>query len=268
MGRLAEALGRAERERRAALVVYLCAGDPDLATTPRLIRAAAEAGADIIEVGMPFSDPTADGPVIQRASERALGRGTTLAGVFGAIREARASRELASVGVVLFGYYNPILSRGEAEVARQAKDVGVDGFLVVDLPPEEAGPLVAALRASELDFVPLVAPTTPDARVDAIARSAGPFLYYVSLTGVTGASAADLDAAAVRAREVRKRAGKPVAVGFGVKTPDDVRALAPHVDAVVVGSAMCQAIESAPTSDAAVAAVASLVRSLRAACGH
>lgn len=264
MSRLAQAFARAEREQRAALVVYLCAGDPDLAATPRLIRAAAEAGADVVEVGMPFSDPTADGPVIQRASERALAAGTTLQGVLGAIREARKTTDVA---VLLFGYYNPILSLGEARAASEAAEAGVDGFLVVDLPPEEAGSLAAELRQRGMDFVPLVAPTTPDARVDEIARVAGAFLYYVSLTGVTGA-ATDLRAAAKRARIVRERTGKPVAVGFGVKTPDDVRALAREVDAVVVGSAVCLAIESAANADAAVAAVSALVASLRAGCGR
>ena len=265
MGRLAQAFARAHGENRAALVAYLCAGDPDLATTTRLIRAAADAGADVIEVGMPFSDPTADGPVIQRASERALAAGTTLAGVFDAIRRVR---EDSDVAIVLFGYYNPILSRGEARAVAEASAAGVDGFLVVDLPPEEATTLTQFLRARDMDFVPLVAPTTADERVDVIARSADSFLYYVSLTGVTGAET-DLRAAARRAIAVRTRTHKPVAVGFGVKTPADVRAIAAGaggVDGVVVGSAICTAIEAAASPDAAVAAVSALVASLRSAC--
>src|SRR5262249_44734915 len=184
--RLSEAFARAAREKRAALIVYLCAGDPDLETTSELMLAAIEAGADIIEVGMPFSDPTADGPVIQRASERALRAGTSFDGVLAAVRRVRAKSE---AGLVLFGYYNPILARGEAQAVAAAKAAGIDGFLVVDLPPEEAGPLCAELDRHGLDLVPLVAPTTPDARVDLIARVAGSFLYYVSLTGVTGAKA-------------------------------------------------------------------------------
>jgi tryptophan synthase alpha chain len=262
MSRLAEAFARAKREDRAALVIYLCAGDPDLATTVDLLKAAAEAGADVIEVGMPFSDPTADGPVIQRASERALASGTTLRGVFGAVRKLRDAHDVA---VVLFGYYNPLLAFGEDAVAAAAAEAGVDGFLVVDLPPEEAGTLVPALRAHSLDLVPLVAPTTPPSRVNRIAEVAGSFLYYVSLTGVTGAQA-DLERAAARAVEVRAATGKPVAVGFGVKTPDDVRRVAKQADGVVVGSAVCQAIEAARTPQAAVTAVRELVRSLRAAC--
>lgn len=262
MSRLREAFTRAGGEKRAALVVYLCAGDPDLATSERLVVAAAKAGADIVEVGVPFSDPTADGPVIQRASERALASGTTLRGVLDMIRRVR---QTCDVPVVLFGYYNPILSLGEERAVREAAEAGVDGFLVIDLPPEEAGSLVASLRAREMDFVPLVAPTTSDARVDAIARVADGFLYYVSLTGITGA-ATDLLEAARRAAAVRARTKKPVVLGFGVKTPADVRAVANEVDGVVVGSAVCSAIEATKAPDAAVEAVRSLVRELREAC--
>lgn len=263
MSRIAEAFARAKREQRAALVIYVCAGDPDLGTTFELIRAAAEAGADVIEIGMPFSDPTADGPVIQRAAERALRSGTTLRGVFDVVRKVRAVAP--EVGLVLFGYYNPLLAFGEQAVAEAAAKAGVDGFLVVDLPPEEAGTLLPALRAHALDFVPLAAPTTPDARMDRIAQLAGSFLYYVSLTGVTGAEA-DLERAAARAAAVRERTGKPVAVGFGIKTPEDVRRVAKLADGVVVGSAVCLTIEQAKTPAEAVANVRELVRSLRAAC--
>jgi tryptophan synthase alpha chain len=264
MTRLATAFTRAREEQRAALVIYLCAGDPDLETTERLILAAAEAGADIIEVGMPFSDPTADGPVIQRASERALRAGTTLPAVFDLVRRVR---ERSDVGIVLFGYYNPILALGEAKTAELAKRAGIDGFLVVDLPPEEAGSLLKALAVEALDFVPLIAPTTPESRVDLIAATAGSFLYYVSLTGVTGARA-DLEAAGARARELRARTKLPVAVGFGVKTTEDAHTLARHADGVVVGSAIVSVIEQAGGKDQAVARVRELVRSLRQACGR
>jgi tryptophan synthase alpha chain len=262
VGRLSEAFARARRENRPALVIYLCAGDPDIATSVRLMKAIAAAGADVIEVGVPFSDPTADGPVIQRASERALAAGTSLPVVLSAVKELRAETQ---VPVVLFGYYNPILAHGEAQVAADAARAGVDGFLVVDLPPEEAKPFVAAIRQHGMSFVPLIAPTTSDARCSLIAGCADEFIYYVSLTGVTGA-ATDLGAAAARAIEVGKRTGLPVAVGFGVKTPQDVQVLARRADGVVVGSAICVAIEQAATADAKVAAVTELVRSLRAAC--
>ena len=262
MSRISAAFARARAENRAALVVYVTAGDPDLPTTARLIVAAAEAGADIIEVGVPFSDPSADGIAIQRASERSLARGTSLRGVLGAVREARAQTECA---VLLFGYYNPILAYGEPRLVDDAKAAGVDGLLVVDLPPEACAPLRDPARAAGLDFVPLVAPTSTDARIDAAAAVASGFVYYVSLTGVTGAAAPDFAAASTRALQVRARTGLPVAVGFGVKTPDDVRQLAAHADGVVVGSAVVQLIESATSPDDAVARVRALVAALASA---
>jgi tryptophan synthase alpha chain len=263
MNRLSRAFERAAADDRAALVIYMCAGDPDLATTVRLMRAAAEAGADVIEVGVPFSDPTADGPVIQRASERALAAGTTVKGVLDAVRQLR--EEQPDVGVVLFGYYNPILAFGPQRLAREAAAAGVDGFLVVDLPPEESAELVGILRAEQLAFVPLVAPTTPDARMDTIAETADAFLYYVSLTGVTGAEA-NLAAAGDRAQALNQRTGKPVAVGFGVKTPADARQVASHAQGVVVGSAICLEIEAAADPDDAVRRVSELTAALRDGC--
>lgn len=265
MSRLRAAFERAEREQRAALVVYLCAGDPDLVTTEKLVLAAIDAGADVIELGVPFSDPTADGPVIQRASERALANGTTLAQSLAIAAKVRAQK--SDVGIVMFGYYNPILAYGEARLAADAKRSGVDGFLVVDLPPEEAGPLLGPLETEGLDFVPLVAPTTPDARIERIARTARSFIYYVSLTGVTGAEA-DLDAACVRAAALKARTGKPVAIGFGIKTPAHAKKVALKADGVVVGSAVCSAIEAAKSPDEAVNAVRALVSELRAACAR
>lgn len=258
-GRLREAFARAERESRAALVAYLCAGDPSLALTPRLLVAAAEAGADVLEVGVPFSDPTADGPTIQRASERALAAGATLAGVLDAIRAARAETD---VPIVLFGYYNPILRFGEARLASSAKEAGVDGLLVVDLPPEHASPLLEPLTAEGLDLVPLVAPTSPDARIRRASKVAGSFLYCVSMTGVTGSAGAPLEEAAERAAALRERTGRPVAVGFGVRTAEDVATVAARADGVVVGSAIVRAIEEADGDDAKVEAVRALVAEL------
>jgi tryptophan synthase alpha chain len=264
MSRLAGVFARAREENRAALIIYVCAGDPDIDTTVRLVQAAAEAGADAIELGMPFSDQTADGPVIQRASERALAKGTRMHDVLGA---ARRIREASDIGLVLFGYYNPILAYGEAELAAAAKQAGVDALLVVDLPPEEASPLLSQLKAQQLEFIPFVAPTTSPARIKNIVQSASSFLYYVSITGVTGAEA-NLDVAARRAAEVRSQTGLPVAVGFGVKTPDHARAVAMHADGVIVGAAVCSAIEAGKTPDDAVKNVRELVRSLRAACAR
>jgi len=252
MSRLDSAFGA----ERTALVIYLCAGDPSLEVTPDLIVAAAEAGADVIEVGMPFSDPTADGPTIQAASERALAGGATLTLVLGAVK---AARERTQVPIVLFGYYNPILHYGEAALAKDAADAGVDGLLVVDLPPEHAAPLLEPMREHGLDFVPLLAPTSTPARVAAAVSVAGSFIYYVSMTGVTGTAGAPLELASQRAAELAAETGKPVVVGFGVRTAEDVATVAAHADGVVVGSAVVRAIDG---SSDPVAAVTSIVSEL------
>jgi tryptophan synthase alpha chain len=263
MARISEAFAKAKAEGRAALVIYLCAGDPDLATTVRLVEAAAQAGADVIELGMPFSDPTADGPAIQRASERALKAGAHLAGVLDAVRQVRARG--VAVPILLFGYYNPILRYGEARLVDDAADAGADGVLVVDLPPEECASLREPIVRRGLDYVPLVAPTSTDARQRLASEQATAFVYYVSLTGVTGAASVDLADAALRARALQDAVGKPVAVGFGIKTPDDVRVVAQLADGAVVGSAIVRVIEDAPTPDAAVDGVRQLVAQLAAA---
>lgn len=259
MSRITAALERAAAEKRPALITYLCAGDPDLASTPDLVVAVAEAGADVVELGVPFSDPTADGAVIQRASERALRAGATLPGVLDAVRKARARTD---VPIVLFGYYNPLAARGETEVVREAKDAGVDGLLVVDLPPEECSVLRDPAVAAGLDWVPLVAPTSTPERVARVASVATSFVYVISLAGVTGAGHVDLERAAQRAAEVRAATDKKVALGFGIKTADDVRRTAPHVDGVVVGSALVTA-----NAEGGIPAAAALVRELRAALG-
>jgi tryptophan synthase alpha chain len=243
MSRIAAALARARDERRAALVAYVCAGDPSMEATIDVVRAIADR-VDVLELGVPFSDPTADGPTIQRAAERALASGATLERVLAAVESIRAS---SSIPIVLFSYYNPIFVAGEAALVERAHRAGVDGLLIVDLPPEESGSLRAAAIARGLDYVPLVAPTTATARQDAIAELATSFVYCISTTGVTGASA-DLESAARAAGELGRRASRPVALGFGIRTEADVRTVAPHVDAVVVGSAIVEAMagEGAP----------------------
>ncbi|MEZ4287072.1 MAG: tryptophan synthase subunit alpha [Polyangiales bacterium] len=258
MGRIADAITRANEENRAALVIYLCAGDPSLDVTEELVVAAAEAGADIIELGMPFSDPTADGVAIQRASKRALDHGATLRGVLETVARVRARTE---VPILLFGYYNPLLAYGEKLVVRDAKSVGADGFLVVDLPPEEASVLRAAIVDADMDFVPLVAPTSTDERVQLAADAATSFIYYVSMTGVTGAATHDLKEASVRAKQLQSKVGRPVALGFGVKTGADVSACAPNVSAIVVGSAIVTTIEQASDEAQAIKSVRQLVSS-------
>ncbi len=259
---IARAFESAAEEDRAALVIYLCAGDPDLETTVDLVAAAAEAGADVIELGVPFSDPTADGLAIQRASERALKAGTTLEGVLASVKKIR---ERTEVPILLFGYYNPLLAYGEERVVKDAKAAGVSGFLVVDLPPEECAPLHEPAVAVGMDFVPLVAPTSNDWRVEAAAEVATSFVYYVSLTGVTGAKAVALGDAAERAKALSRQVGRPVALGFGVKTPEDAAAVAAHADGVVVGSAVVNAAHEAEGKDAKVEAVRSLVSGLAGA---
>ena len=259
MGRIADAFEHARDENRAALVIYLCAGDPDLGTTADLVVAAAEAGADVIELGVPFSDPTADGPAIQRAAERSLQGGTTLAKVLDTVRTIRGRSD---VPILLFGYYNPILAYGEQKLAEDAAESGADGFLVVNLPPEESAGLRAPAVAKGLDFIPLVAPTSNPERIAKAAEAATSFIYYVSMTGVTGSKAVDLASASERAGALQRELGRPLAVGFGVKTQADVGTVAPHVDGVVVGSAVVRAIEDAASPEKAVASVRELVADL------
>jgi tryptophan synthase alpha chain len=259
VGRIADAFENARNENRAALLIYLCAGDPDLSATANLVVAAAEAGADVIELGVPFSDPTADGPAIQRAAERSLQGGTTLAKVLDTVR---LIRERTDVPILLFGYYNPILSYGEQKLVDDAAASGADGFLVVNLPPEESAGLREPAIARGLDFVPLVAPTSNPERIRQAAEAATSFIYYVSMTGVTGSKAADLASASERAGVLQRELGCPVAIGFGVKTKEDVCTVSPQVDGVVVGSAVVQTIEDAASLDEAVASVSALVSKL------
>lgn len=253
-------LRAAFEQDHAALVIYLCAGDPSIELTPALIVAAASAGADVVEVGMPFSDPTADGPTIQAASERALAGGATLKSVLDAVALAREQTE---VPIVLFGYYNPILRYGEARLAADAARAGVDALLVVDLPPEHAAPLIEPLGQHGLDFVPLLAPTSTPERVRAAAAVAGSFIYYVSMTGVTGTAGAPLARAAERAAQLSADTGKKVVVGFGVRSAEDVRTVAARADGVVVGSAVVKAVHEASEP---VAALRRVVSELASGC--
>jgi len=256
--RFAELKGRGE----LGLVAYLTAGDPTLEATERIVLAAAEAGADVIELGVPFSDPLADGPTIQRASERALRSGTTLAGVLALAARIRAK---ADVPLVLFSYFNPILQMGFEKFAAESAAAGADGVLVTDLTPEEASEFRSAVRARGLDTIFLAAPTSTDERLEKIAGVSSGFLYLISRTGVTGAREAlpeDLPALIRRARAVTSL---PIAVGFGISLPGHVSILGGLADAAVVGSALVTEIERAASADAAARAVAELVRSLKVA---
>ena len=264
MGRIADAFARARAEERAALVIYLCAGDPSLEASADLLVAAAEAGADVIELGVPFSDPSADGPAIQRASERALAGGASLRGILELVSAVRARTE---VPILLFGYYNPFLVYGEERVAADARAAGVDGFLVVDLPPEEAAVLRTPVVAAGLDWVPLVAPTSDTARVQLASDLATAFVDYVSMTGVTGSAASDLAGAARRSAALEQQTGKPFAVGFGVKTPEDVRTVSKSAAGVVVGSQVVRTIEASDTAEEARRRVTDLVASFAGSLG-
>ncbi len=265
MSRIARAFAKAKNEGRAALVVFVEAGDPDLATTRRLLPALAEARADVIELGIPFSDPLADGPVIQRACERALAAGTTLSLSLSTLAELRAAG--FETPVVIFSYANPILAMGEAEFAHRAAGAGADGVLVTDLPPEEGRPFASVLKSAKLDPVYLVAPTSPDERMRRAGSLSRGFLYVVSRAGTTGARRAlPVELPALVARVRRQVPRLPVAVGFGVSTPEQVRDVAALADGVVVGSAVVAAMEEARVSGRdPVEAASLLVRSLSAA---
>jgi tryptophan synthase alpha chain len=252
--------------RRKVLVAYLCVGDPSAEESVELARACVRAGADILELGVPFSDPTADGPAIARASQRSIAKGGGLEATLRAARAVRAAEP--DVGIVLFGYYNPLFVRGEERAAREAAEAGVDALLVVDLPVEESAPLRAAAKASGLGLVPLLAPTSSAERVAAVRESAArggtPFVYYVSVTGVTGAGAVDASGAGDRAASLRAELGLPVVVGFGIDSRAKARAAAARSDGAVVGTALVRAIEDGKTAPERMAAVEGLVRELRA----
>ncbi len=248
MSRIKKVLAAVEARGRKALIPYICAGDPYPALTVPLMHALVEAGSDVVELGVPFSDPMADGPVIQRASERALKHGVSLAGVLDMVLEFRKTDDLTPV--VLMGYANPVEHMGLEAFAARAKAAGVDGVLVVDYPPEECQAFVGAMRGSDLDPIFLLAPTSTDARIDAVARVASGYIYYVSLKGVTGSATLDVSEVARRIPHIKARASIPVGVGFGIRDGASAKAVAAVADAVVIGSRIIQEIEaSAPGSE-------------------
>jgi tryptophan synthase alpha chain len=261
MSRIADTFATLRARGEAGLVPFFTAGDPDVAVTRELVRAAVAEGADVIELGVPFSDPMADGPVLQRSAARAIAAGTTLHRVLALIAELRAD---VSVPIVLFGYYNPIFRYGVEALARDAAAAGADGVLCVDLPFEEAGPLRAAADASGLDLIALLAPTTPTARVRTIARHASGFLYFVSVLGVTGARGDLPPELPDMVARVRAITPLPVGVGFGVSCPEQAAWLARFADAVIVGSAIARLVEEGGAAGAP-ARVATFVGDLRRA---
>jgi tryptophan synthase alpha chain len=242
-----------------AFVAYLTAGDPGLDATPDCLRALVAGGADVIELGVPFSDPMADGPVLQRAATRAIRAGTSLARV---LEMLAAHRHELPVPIVLFGYYNPFFRYGVEAVARDARAVGVDGFLCVDLPPEESADLATALAANEIDLIRLLAPTTPLARARMISNAASGFLYFVSVLGVTGARRELPKELPGLVRRLRPVTSLPLGVGFGVQTPEQACWIAGFADAVIVGSAIQRIVEEHGASGAP-ARLEAFVRSLK-----
>lgn len=245
--------------RRPSLIAYVTCGDPDLATTRDIVLAAIGAGAEVIELGVPFSDPLADGPVIQRASERALRRGTALADV---LQLAKDIRKQSQAGLVIFSYLNPILRMGLTKFTATAQDAGLDGVLITDLPVEEADTYLTEMRKRNLATVFLAAPTSPDERLKQIAKVSTGFVYAVSRTGVTGARKQLPDDARDLVRRVRKYTKLPIAVGFGISTPEQFAAVGEFADAAVVGSAIVETIERNRGREAE--AVAEFVRQLSA----
>jgi len=256
-------------ELRAAgelgLVAYITAGDPSLDATHKFVLALAEAGADVIELGVPFSDPLADGPTIQRASERALKSGTTLTRVLELVRRIRQSSE---VPLVLFSYYNPILQMGLEKFAASAKQAGADGVLATDLTPEESDDYRRILHAHQLDTIFLAAPTSSDERLQLIASCSSGFLYIISRTGVTGAKDSLPDELPALLRRARRFTSLPIAVGFGISLPGHVSVLGGLADAAVVGSALVSEIEKASSPDVAAIALRDRVQRLKEAGRH
>jgi tryptophan synthase alpha chain len=239
-----------QRAGRAAFVSYVMAGDPDFETSLKILQGLPAAGADLIELGFPFSDPMAEGPPIQRAAQRALAQGMTLTRTLELARRFRDGDQ--ATPLILMGYTNPLLHRGYETFARDAAQAGVDGVIVVDLPPEEADPLADALDAADISLIRLATPTSDDARLKVIVRRTSGFVYYVSVAGVTGVKEADETAVAPNVERVRRASGLPVAVGFGIKSSERAAAIARVADAAVVGSALVDEVAEAVEMNADV----------------
>jgi tryptophan synthase alpha chain len=246
--------------KRKALVAYLTAGDPDFDTSLNILRTACASGVDVLELGVPFSDPTCDGPVIQVASDRALKAGMSLSKT---IRLAAELRKTVQTPIVLFSYYNPLFKYGLERIANEVSEAGVDGLLVVDLPPEEAGPLTAALAGKEIHLIRLAAPTSKPERIRMLADGAGGFLYLITRLGVTGTGGLDYADIAKHTAAVKAVCPHPVCLGFGISTAADARALAPLADGLIVGSALVRVIAQAPGGADVAALVADKIRELR-----
>ena len=262
MSRIGHTFSQLKSKGRKALIPFVTAGDPHPSSTVAIMSALASGGADIIELGVPFSDPMADGPVIQRSSERALAHGTSLRRVLQMVQEFRTSND--TTPVVLMGYANPIEAMGYEEFANAAAFAGVDGVLVVDYPPEESAELTALLRAKQIDTIFLLSPTSVDERIVEVGRVASGYIYYVSLKGVTGAATLDLGEVSARIPRIRAHIALPIGVGFGIRDAATAGLVAGISDAVVVGSRLVQEIEQS-TPDMLMANVSTLIAGFRRA---
>ncbi|NVK19234.1 MAG: tryptophan synthase subunit alpha [Methylocystaceae bacterium] len=238
--RIAKRFEDLKQQGRSAFVTFVSAGDPDLKTSTELLAGMPKAGADILEIGMPFSDPMADGPAIQLGSQRALAAGMTLKGVLSLVSDFRKTDN--DTPIVLMGYYNPIYSYGVDAFLTDAKQAGVDGFIIVDLPPEEEVEFAIPAQKAGLDFIYLTTPTADDDRLEKIASKASGFIYYVSITGVTGTASAVASDVETAVKRIKKYTDLPVAIGFGINTPDQAKTMASVSDAAVVGSAIVKKI--------------------------
>jgi tryptophan synthase alpha chain len=268
MSRLPAAFAAAAASGRAAFVTFVTAGDPDPATSLAIVKALPGAGADVIELGMPFSDPMADGPAVQASSLRALKAGMSLAGTLELVRDFRAGN--AETPIVLMGYYNPIYVYGVGRFLNDAVAAGVDGLIVVDLPPEEDAELCLPALEAGLNFIRLATPTTDALRLPAVLANTSGFVYYVSITGITGMATPDFGKVGAAVERIKQHTSLPVAVGFGVKTPEHAAAIAKGADGVVVGSALVEAIRTSldaegKATEKTVSAVTTLVAGLATA---
>jgi tryptophan synthase alpha chain len=259
LGRISQVFSHLKEQDRKAFVPFITAGDPDLATTTKLLAELARAGAGIIELGVPFSDPMADGPVIQRASERALENEFGLDEIFQSVEQFRRESETP---IILFSYFNPLLQYGFKRLCQEAKRVGIDGVLVTDLTPEEATEFSAELRAHDLDMIFLIAPTSTDVRLRLVAKHASGFIYAVSRAGVTGTRQSVSSEAEKLVRRMRAFSDLPIVVGFGISSPSQVAEVEKYADGVVVGSAIVAEIERAKGRDDIVAHIGEFARSL------
>jgi len=260
MGRIAEKFKSLKERGETALIPFVTCGDPDLATSEAIVLTMAEAGADIIELGVPFSDPIAEGPTIQRSSERALAAGVNLRGILQLVARLRPQLDIP---LVLMGYANPVYAMGEAAFAEAAAEAGVDGIIIPDLPPEEGKALYEICNEKGVDCILLVAPTTSAARLPLLAGKSRGFLYYVSLTGVTGARSQLASGLEEGVRAAQNAGNIPVCVGFGISTPEQAKQVAAYADGVVVGSAVVDRIEAATSRDDAVDRVGRFISELK-----